>query len=252
MNFGYNGSKGTRLDIVDAPGRTATGSLSGVLYDYEDSVAFSNFNAFTVVARRRLHSGIALGGRYTYSHSIDDASSIGGNGGTGLTVAQNWQNLLAEESNSSFDIRHQFNGTFLYELPFGPDTHLLTTGTHGAYPGRDLLLRHLRLCHWRALDAGYASNIRTWPAAAPGRCGPIACRAFLSPQAAVRSITGSTRVPSPLRRTSTEPLRAIRFPDPVRCLSMHRSRRPFASRKHAPLRCAPPPITSSTPSNTQG
>jgi hypothetical protein len=117
--------------MVDAPGRTATASLSGVLYDYEDSTAFSNYNALTVSAQRRLHSGIALSAFYTYSHSIDDASSIGGNGGTGLTVVQNWQNPLAEESNSSFDIRHQVNGTFLYELPFGPDTHLLTTGWAG-------------------------------------------------------------------------------------------------------------------------
>ena len=131
LNFGYNGSKGTRLDIVDAPGRTATASLSGVLYDYEDSVAFSNYNALTVSARRRLHDGIALGGTYTYGHSIDNASSIGGNGGTGLTVAQNWQNLLAEESNSSFDIRNKFTGNALYEFPFGPDTHRLTTGWMG-------------------------------------------------------------------------------------------------------------------------
>jgi trimeric autotransporter adhesin len=131
LNFGYNGSKGTRLDIVDAPGRTATASLSGVLYDYENSTAFSNYNALTVSARRRLHNGISLGGTYTYSHSIDDASSIGGSGGTGLTVAQNWQDLLAEESNSSFDVRQKFTGNSLYELPFGPDTHLLTTGKLG-------------------------------------------------------------------------------------------------------------------------
>ena len=123
--------KGTHLDIVDAPGRTATGSLSGVLYDYEDSVAFSNYNAFTASARKRLTGGISLQARYTYSHSIDDASSIGGHGGTAVVPAQNWQNLLAEESNSSFDIRHQVVGNFLYELPFGPDTHLLTTGRAG-------------------------------------------------------------------------------------------------------------------------
>ncbi|HTD54551.1 MAG TPA: TonB-dependent receptor, partial [Silvibacterium sp.] len=128
LNVGYNGSKGTRLDIVDAPGRTATESLSGVLYDYEDSVAFSNFNALAVRLRKRMQNGIALGATYTYSHSIDNASSIGGNGGTGVTVAQNWQNLLAEESNSSFDIRHQVRGDFVYELPFGPDGHYLTTG----------------------------------------------------------------------------------------------------------------------------
>jgi hypothetical protein len=131
LNIGYSGSKGTRLDLVDAPGRTDSGSLSGVFYNYEDSVAFSNYNGLTVSARKRLSSGISLQGRYTYSHSIDDASSIGGNGGTAVIPAQNWQNLLAEESNSSFDIRHQAVGNFLYELPFGPETRLLTSGWTG-------------------------------------------------------------------------------------------------------------------------
>jgi trimeric autotransporter adhesin len=128
LNIGYNGSKGTRLDIVDAPGRTANSSLSNVFYDYEDSVAFSNYNALTVSARKRLQRGIGMGATYTYSHSIDNASSIGGNGGTGTVVAQNWQDLLAEKSNSSFDIRHQLTGNFLFELPFGPDEHFINTG----------------------------------------------------------------------------------------------------------------------------
>jgi hypothetical protein len=128
LNFGFNGSKGTRLDIVDAPGRPATGVYTGVLYDYEDSTAFSNYNALTVSARKRLQKGIGLGATYTYSHSIDNASSIGGNGGSSTTVAQNWQNLLAEESNSSFDVRQNLTGNFLYEVPFGPDEHWLNHG----------------------------------------------------------------------------------------------------------------------------
>jgi len=128
LNVGYNGSKGTHLDIVDAPGRTATGSLSGVLYNYEDSVAFSNYNALAVRLRKRMRNGVALGATYTYSHSIDNATSIGGNGGTSAGIAQNWQNLLAEKSNSSFDVRHKLNGYFVYELPFGPDAHYLTSG----------------------------------------------------------------------------------------------------------------------------
>lgn len=128
LNVGYNGSRGTHLDIVNAPGRTATESLSGVLYDYEDSVAFSNYNALAVRLRKRMQNGIALGATYTYSHSIDNATSIGGNGGTSAGIAQNWQGLLAEESNSSFDVRHKLRGDFVYELPFGPDAHYLTTG----------------------------------------------------------------------------------------------------------------------------
>jgi hypothetical protein len=134
LNVGWNGAKGTRLDVLTAPGRNADSSLSGVYYNYSDSIGFSNYNAGTVRLRRRLHDGIALGATYTYSHAIDDASAIGGNGGTTAVVAQNWQNILAEESNSSFDVRHNLKGDFVYEFPFGPDAHFLTSGnwlSHG-------------------------------------------------------------------------------------------------------------------------
>ena len=63
-----------------------------------------------------------MGATYTYSHSIDDASSIGQ---SKTVVAQNQQDILAEEGNSSFDIRQQVVGQWLYELPFGPNTHFL-------------------------------------------------------------------------------------------------------------------------------
>ena len=82
LNVGWNGAKGTRLDVLTAPGRNATSSLSGVYYNYSDSIGFSNYNAGTVRLRKRLQGGIALGATYTYSHAIDDASAIGGNGGT--------------------------------------------------------------------------------------------------------------------------------------------------------------------------
>jgi hypothetical protein len=43
-------------------------------------------------------------------------------------VAQNWQDLRAEEGNSSFDVRHKVTGTYLYELPFGKDKYWVTSG----------------------------------------------------------------------------------------------------------------------------
>jgi hypothetical protein len=43
-------------------------------------------------------------------------------------VAQNWQDLGAEEGNSSFDVRHKVSGTYLYELPFGKDKRWVTGG----------------------------------------------------------------------------------------------------------------------------
>ena len=74
---------------------------------------------------KRLTGGIALGANYQYSHSIDDAGSVGG---TSTVVAQNWQDLAAEEGNSSFDVRHKVSGTYLYELPFGKDKPWVTSG----------------------------------------------------------------------------------------------------------------------------
>lgn len=156
MNIGYSGSKGTHLDVISAPGRTDDGSLSGVLYNYENSVAFSNYNALVISARRRLHSGVALGAAYTYSHSIDNATSVGG---VGASVAQNWQNLLAEESNSSFDIRHQVRGTFLYQFPFGPDSHWLTTGTMSRLASGWLVSSDFDFATGTALTPHYEANV---------------------------------------------------------------------------------------------
>jgi len=75
---------------------------------------------------KRLSNGIALGANYQYSHSIDNAGALGG---ISTVVAQNWQDLSAEEGNSSLDVRHRVTGTYLYELPFGKDKTWLTTGT---------------------------------------------------------------------------------------------------------------------------
>jgi hypothetical protein len=126
LNAGYNGSKGNHLDVTTAPGRTPAGvSYSGVLFNYEQAVAFSKFGAGTLRLNKRLSSGLALGANYQYSHSIDDAGSVGG---TSTVVAQNWENLQAEQGNSSFDQRQKVSGTYLYELPFGKDKQWLTGG----------------------------------------------------------------------------------------------------------------------------
>jgi hypothetical protein len=121
MNLGYNGSRGNHLDIVSAPFPTP----ANWHFNYEQSAAFSKFNAGTLRVNKRLSKGIALGANYQYSHSIDDAGSVGG---TSTVVAQNWQDLAAEEGNSSFDLRHKVTGTYLYELPFGKDKFWVTDG----------------------------------------------------------------------------------------------------------------------------
>ena len=129
LNIGYNGSKGDHLDDTIAPRQSATSSgtdPSKQIFNYEQAEAFSKFEAGTLRVNKRLSKGISLGANYQYSHSIDDAGSVGG---TSTVVAQNWQDLKAEEGNSSFDQRHKVSGTYLFELPFGKDKRWVTSGT---------------------------------------------------------------------------------------------------------------------------
>jgi hypothetical protein len=164
LNIDYTGTKGTDLDVLEAPNRTANGTairISGVqAFTYENSVADSEANAGSVRLRKRLAKGFAVGGIYTFSKALDDASSIGagatsgsntpglGAGGTGAgggggssssasgsssagasNVAQNPFDLSAERGLSSFNQTHKFTADYLLELPFGHDKRWLTDNT---------------------------------------------------------------------------------------------------------------------------
>jgi hypothetical protein len=127
MNIGYNGAKGGELDILRAPNRTANGAsdTGAQPFNYEDSLGYSRFQQLSVNVRKRLQKGVSLQATYHYGHSIDNASSIGGGK---PTVAQNDQDLNAEEGNSSFDVRQQVTGNWVLELPFGPNRAYLSKG----------------------------------------------------------------------------------------------------------------------------
>jgi hypothetical protein len=127
LNIDYTGSKGTRLDMVRQPNRSVNGLALATAdaFNYEDSVGGSHLSSLAVNLRKRLQHGVALGATYTYSHSIDNASSVGG---TTTVIAQDDLNLHAEEGNSSFDVRQSVSGNWQFNLPFGPNTPLLNSG----------------------------------------------------------------------------------------------------------------------------
>jgi trimeric autotransporter adhesin len=162
LNIDYTGTKGTDLDILEAPNRTATAlRIPNVqAFTFGNSLADSEANAGSVRLRKRLANGFSVGGIYTFSKSIDNASSIGagasssgsgsaalGAGGTGpgggpsaqgggsasgtstsgaSNVAQNAFDLAAERGLSSFNQTHRFTADYLWELPFGHDKRWLS------------------------------------------------------------------------------------------------------------------------------
>ena len=128
LNIGYTGTKGTRLDMLRAPNRTPTGlRIAGVQpFLWESSVGDSVMHAGNIRLRKRMANGISIGGSYTYSKSIDNASSIGG---AGTLVAQNDLDLAAERGLSSFDQRHRLSLDYVYDFPFGQNRRFLATNS---------------------------------------------------------------------------------------------------------------------------
>jgi len=143
MEVGYLGTKGTRLDILMLPNEGPQGTTSGnqltnaTGFTYDAPIGDSSFNALQTHLMRRFRGGISMNARYTFSKSIDDASSFGGVGGT---VAQNWLDLAAERGLSSFNRTNVFTMSWVYTSPFGnPNSHYAS----GGWPGR--LLRNWSL-----------------------------------------------------------------------------------------------------------
>ena len=127
INADYTGTKGTRLDVIQAPNRTATGlRIANVQpFNWESSEANSILHSGSIRMRRRLGRGVSVGGTYQFSKSIDNASSVSGGGGGG-TLAQDAFNLRAERGLSSFDQPHRLNLDYNFELPFGTNKRFLS------------------------------------------------------------------------------------------------------------------------------
>lgn len=139
MEVGYLGTKGTRLDVLMLPNegppgtefKSGTQLANATGFTYDAPVGDSSFNALQTHLMRRLRGGISMNARYTFSKSIDDASSFGG---VGATVAQNWLDLAAERGLSSFNRTHVFTMSFVYTSPFGnPNSRFVSSGWGGRF-----------------------------------------------------------------------------------------------------------------------
>ena len=122
----YTGTRGVHLDELlgfSLGDQRSTTNAAGFTYD--TTGAFSNFNALQVRLQKRMTRGLMFMARYTYSKSLDDASTIGGGG---QTVIQNNADPRGDYGLSSFNMTHQFLGQFSYQLPFGDRQRFATKG----------------------------------------------------------------------------------------------------------------------------
>jgi trimeric autotransporter adhesin len=121
----YWGTRGVHLDQLFGYSLATNTSHNAAGFTYDTSGAFSNMNALQVRLQKRMSHGIMFFTRYTFSKSLDDASTIGG---SGQTVIQNNADPVADYGLSSFNMTHQFFGMFMYQLPFGDRQRFATKG----------------------------------------------------------------------------------------------------------------------------
>ncbi|MFB3827909.1 MAG: TonB-dependent receptor [Bryobacteraceae bacterium] len=124
VEVGYLGTKGTRLDIQRLPNRAAPGSPltaeqrrqigNAVGFTFDSSQGNSIYHAGQARFTRRFSRGLSANLMYTYSKSIDNASTLGGGG---AVVAQNDNDLRAERGRSSFNQIHTLNLFYVVSSP---------------------------------------------------------------------------------------------------------------------------------------
>ena len=124
----YIGTKGTGLDVQEQPNRAAANGspltaaqnlqiANSTGFTYETDQGNSIYHAGQVRMTRRFSRGMSAMLLYTFSKSIDDASTFSG-GGSG-TLVQNPLDLSAERGLSSFDHRHALSLTYMASSPVG-------------------------------------------------------------------------------------------------------------------------------------
>jgi hypothetical protein len=97
------------------------------------SIGYSNFNALEAVYRQRFGAGLQADVNYTYSKSLDITSQAERLGNSATTnyaqIMNSWQpNQLYGPSD--YDVRHQINTNFIWDLPIGTGQRFLSGAGH--------------------------------------------------------------------------------------------------------------------------
>ncbi len=116
----YAGNKGTDVltttyQNINPAGGVRPYSQFGVI-EFRGNDSNSTFHSLEASARRAFRHGVLLSVNYMWSHSINDDGIGGGESDTPQDVFCR----ACEKASSDFDIRHIFNATTVYDLPFGP------------------------------------------------------------------------------------------------------------------------------------
>ena len=96
------------------------------------SIGTSVYNGVQASYQVHLPAGLQSTFNYTYSHAIDeasDASRVGPHRGLSGLIVNSWD-PFALRGSADFDLRHQINANWVWDLPFGRGQHFASSA-HG-------------------------------------------------------------------------------------------------------------------------
>ncbi len=127
---------------LDLPGGLPNGNTAGTPFRYYHdqysaiytwrSIGNSNFNALEAVYRQHF-GGLQTDFNYTLSKSLDitsQAERLGSSGGINYAQIMNSWQPKQLYGPSDYDVRHQFNTNFVWDLPVGTGKRFLANANH--------------------------------------------------------------------------------------------------------------------------
>lgn len=82
----------------------------------------SSYHSFQAKVERRFRNGFSLLSAYTWSHALDNTQDTEDT--TSATIPQNQFNTNAEKGDSTYDLRHRWVNSVIFDLPFGREGNL--------------------------------------------------------------------------------------------------------------------------------
>lgn len=148
LSLAYVGSRGINLTRFRAPNAGLSGNVnfdvaeSGIYpgfltlqanttypkrldsrlgaYTIFENTGRSKYNSLQMAAQRRMSNGLQFSANWTWAHSTDDVSDVFD--GIGFkALPQNDKVLKQEHASSSFDVRHRFTSSWVWDLPWIKD-----------------------------------------------------------------------------------------------------------------------------------
>lgn len=102
------------------------------IFQWAEPRANSYYHALQIKSEQRAFHGLTMLNSYTFSKSIDTATEIRA-GGTAQQSLNNWNLDQENHGRSTFDVRHRYVNSLLYELPVGRGKRYLSQGGSADY-----------------------------------------------------------------------------------------------------------------------